>query len=39
VLPLGELHDAASTAWADCLAGQHTEPPAGLPALKGSSAW
>lgn len=33
VLPLGELHDAASSAWADYLAGRHTELLAGLPAL------
>lgn len=33
VLPLGDLHDAASTAWADYLAGRHTELLAGLPAL------
>ncbi|MGE0298748.1 MAG: helix-turn-helix domain-containing protein [Dehalococcoidia bacterium] len=33
VVSLGELHEAASTAWADYLAGRHTELLAGLPAL------
>jgi transcriptional regulator with XRE-family HTH domain len=33
VLPLSELHDAASGAWSDYLAGRHTELLAGLPAL------
>jgi transcriptional regulator with XRE-family HTH domain len=33
VLPLDELHDAASTAWSDYLAGAHTALLAGLPAL------
>lgn len=33
VLPLAELHDAAGVAWADYLAGRHTELLAGLPAL------
>lgn len=33
VLPLRELHDSASTAWADYLAGRHTELLAGLPTL------
>jgi transcriptional regulator with XRE-family HTH domain len=33
VLALGDLHDAASGAWSDYLAGRHTELLAGLPAL------
>lgn len=33
VLTLPELHDAASGAWSDYLAGRHTELVAGLPAL------
>jgi transcriptional regulator with XRE-family HTH domain len=33
VLPLPQLHDAASSAWSDYLAGRHTELLAGLPAL------
>jgi transcriptional regulator with XRE-family HTH domain len=33
VLPLDELHDAASKAWSDYLAGAHTALLAGLPAL------
>ncbi|MGH3900319.1 MAG: helix-turn-helix domain-containing protein [Pseudonocardiaceae bacterium] len=33
VLALPELHDAASGAWSDYLAGRHTELLAGLPAL------
>ncbi|HEY2763563.1 MAG TPA: helix-turn-helix transcriptional regulator [Pseudonocardiaceae bacterium] len=33
VLPLPELHDAASGAWSDYLGGRHTELLAGLPAL------
>jgi transcriptional regulator with XRE-family HTH domain len=33
VLPLSELHEAASTAWSDYLAGRHAELLAGLPAL------
>lgn len=33
VLPLAELHDAASIAWTDYLAGQHTALLAGLPTL------
>ncbi|MGH3568110.1 MAG: helix-turn-helix domain-containing protein [Pseudonocardia sp.] len=33
VLPLAELHEAAGVAWADYLAGRHTELLVGLPAL------
>lgn len=33
VLPLDELHEAAGVAWADYLAGRHTELLVGLPAL------